>query len=100
MSKIRTPRSLDDDARSLPVSSNAIPFTGPSCAKTAVFAHDGPVNGIAFDDTGKLLASSSSDRGVRIFDIANKKEIAHLVGHQAPVYIVAFRPNRNTLASG
>jgi serine/threonine protein kinase/WD40 repeat protein len=65
----------------------------------AVFQHDGPVHGLAFDAEGKRLASSSSDRGVRIFDLLEKKEIARFFGHRGPVYSIAFRPNRNEVAS-
>ena len=48
---------------------------------------------------GKTLASGSYDKLVKLWDVANGKEIATLEGHKAAVRAVAFAPDGATLAS-
>uniref|UniRef100_UPI004056B6CE nSTAND1 domain-containing NTPase n=1 Tax=Candidatus Electronema sp. TaxID=2698783 RepID=UPI004056B6CE len=77
----------------------------------AVFkGHEAEVNSIAFSHDGKLLASSSGndmlfddfgreDGNLRLWDVANSKELAVLKGHGAAVFEAAFSPDDKTLAS-
>ena len=55
---------------------------------------------MAFSPDGKTLASGSSDRTIKLWDVATGKEQATLKGHTGCVYSVAFSPDGKTLASG
>ncbi len=77
----------------------------------AVFkGHEAEVNSIAFSHNGKFFASSSGydmlfddfgreDGNLRLWDVANSKEMAVLKGHGAAVFEAAFSPDDKTLAS-
>lgn len=55
---------------------------------------------VAFSPDGRLLASGSHDKTVRLWDVANGAEIMTLSGHDDTVSCVAFSPDGHTLASG
>ncbi len=61
--------------------------------------HSGAVCGVAFSADGRLLASASSDRTVRVWDAATVKCVAVLTGHTDQVYSVAFHPDGKRMAS-
>ena len=48
----------------------------------------------------KLLASSSWDNTIKLWDVDNRKEVRTFSGHTGPVYSVAFSPDGKLLASG
>jgi WD40 repeat protein len=54
---------------------------------------------VAFDPTGRRLASGSGDRTVRVWDAATGAEVACLRGHEGRVASVAFDPAGRRLAS-
>jgi WD40 repeat protein len=59
------------------------------------------VNAVAIAPDGKILASGSDDRTVRLWNVQTGKEIGILSGHEKPVRTVAFHPHTaNILASG
>jgi WD40 repeat protein/tRNA A-37 threonylcarbamoyl transferase component Bud32 len=62
--------------------------------------HTDSVTNIDFSPDGRLLASASWDRTVRVWDAATGKEILALRGHSAGVTSVAFSPGGERLASG
>ena len=62
--------------------------------------HTGIVDALAFSPDGKLLASGSADKTVKLWNPQDGKEIKSLPGHKESVYSVAFSPNGQLLASG
>jgi hypothetical protein len=66
----------------------------------ALVGHDRMVTGLAFSPRGDLLASSSWDGSVRLWDPHAGRVTRILTGHQGFVECVAFRPDGKRLASG
>jgi len=62
--------------------------------------HEGTVLGVALTPDGKTLASGSGDRTVRLWDVANGKEVKKLEGHADGVTSVALSADGKVLASG
>jgi protein transport protein SEC13 len=62
---------------------------------TLVFdtAHADMVHDAQLDYYGKRLATCSSDRAIKIFDVLgdSHQHVADLVGHQGPVWQVRYR---------
>ena len=49
---------------------------------------------------GQMLASSSNDRTIRLWDLSTGQEFCALRGHPSWIHAVAFTPDGQTLASG
>ena len=62
--------------------------------------HARPVGDIAVSPDGRLLASASDDRTVKLWDTRSGRELRTLHGHQNHVRAVAFSPDGSLLASG
>jgi WD40 repeat protein len=57
------------------------------------------VDGVAFTPDGRLLASASDDRTVRVWNAASGQQLRALQGHTGGVTSVAFSPDSKRLAS-
>lgn len=72
----------------------------PATAYSAnLTGHRGGILGIAFHPEGKILASCSSDKSIRLWDIAGKKLLRSLPTQAEAVYSVAFSPDGRQLAT-
>jgi len=62
--------------------------------------HTSDVNDIAFSPTGRILASGSEDHTIKLWDVANGRELRTITGNGNSVISIAFSPDGRTLASG
>ncbi len=58
------------------------------------------VASVAFSPDGTVLASGSSDKTIKLWDVASGREIRTLSGHTSFVSSVTFSPDGTVLASG
>ncbi|MGI2906587.1 AAA-like domain-containing protein [Tolypothrix sp. VBCCA 56010] len=68
--------------------------------KNSLEEHSSSVTSVAFSPDGKILASGSSDKTIKLWDTATGKVIRTLTGHTDSVRSVAFSPDGKILASG
>eukprot|EP00250_Pteridium_aquilinum_P004303 c14523_g1_i1 orf=130-3006(+) len=61
--------------------------------------HEGPVHGLMFSPVQEMLASSSWDKSVRIWDVFDGKGGLETFSHTHDVLTVAYRPDGRQLAS-
>ncbi len=71
----------------------------PPATVLTLTGHTNGVFHVAYSPDGKLLATASKDRTVRLWDAATGKEVRALKGHTADVYSSAFSPGGKLLAS-
>ncbi|KAM1714573.1 hypothetical protein ACFX11_025413 [Malus domestica] len=61
--------------------------------------HEGPVHGLMFSPTNAILASSSWDRTVRLWDVFDGKGAVETFTHTHDVLTLVYRPDGKQLAS-
>ena len=66
----------------------------------ALDAHSRGVNSVSFSADGKLLATASRDRTIRIWNMTTRKLLDILEGHDSGVWSAIFAPDSRTLISG
>src|SRR5438309_1306105 len=62
--------------------------------------HEGSVMAVSFSPDGKVLASCSRDKTIKLWDVATGELKQTLTEHTAGVYDVTFSPKGDLLASG
>ena len=55
-------------------------------------------SGIAFSPDGTRLATAGDDGTIRLWDVATRREVAALAGHEVVIHALAFNPDRTKLA--
>lgn len=63
-------------------------------------AHNMPVNDVSFNTDGSLIATSSSDKLLKLFNTESRRFLGSFVGHQNWVKTGVFSPDSRLLASG
>jgi len=79
----------------------AISQTGVSSVqlKAELAGHKGQVIALAISPDGKLIATGSKDKTVKLWDANTGKLTATLTGHKGKIYKVIFSPDGRTVAS-
>jgi WD40 repeat protein len=62
-------------------------------------AHDAAITGLAASPDGRLLATTSADQSVKLWDAQSGAPVATLAGHTAATWSPAFRPGGAHLAA-
>lgn len=65
-----------------------------------VYSHPSAVTALAFDTSGKILASGDADGLIRLWPLGSEELVSTLEAHRRGVRTLSFHPDGVTLASG
>jgi WD40 repeat protein len=66
-----------------------------------VFAQTlGGIHGVTFSPDGKLLATGDTNGEIRLYQVADGKQLLHIKGHTGFIWPISFSPDGHILASG
>ena len=74
--------------------------TSVSYGQRTLTGHTDWVRSIDISPDGKMLASGSADKTVRLWDVETGEHLKTLTGHTEPLRAVRFSPDGLILASG
>src|SRR6516164_5206136 len=78
----------------------AVPYVAAAEEPMVLKEHTGWVGAIAFSPDGKLLATASADKSVKLWEVDGGKVKATLTGHDDYVCALAFARDGKALATG
>jgi WD40 repeat protein len=87
----------------MPGQPNTFKITGSvttASLKNSLTGHIDYVYSVAFSPDGKTLASGSSDRTVKLWEVATGRNIGTIQAHAGTTFSVAFSPDGKIIASG
>ena len=68
--------------------------------KTSILGHTNWIRSAQFSPDARIIVSGSDDKSVKIWDVANKKNLMSFQDHTEIVRDVKFHPDGTCVASG
>jgi WD40 repeat protein/serine/threonine protein kinase len=95
------PNVYEQDQRSKSLAVNAVMVRDVATGRIlhTLVGHAADVNCIAFSPNGQRIATTSSDRTVKLWDTATGREVFTLRGHTNDVIALVFSPDGNQIVS-
>jgi pSer/pThr/pTyr-binding forkhead associated (FHA) protein len=102
-----TPQPEDSPAQTVTIPTT--PVTHPAArslwdlaADTSLVlaGHTEAIRAIAFSSDGEMLASASSDKTIKLWNLNTGEELRTIAGHKQSISAIAFSPDGQALASG